>query len=267
MEFMFALIGVLRQLRDFRERFAKMVPEMAFSGVGPQNSEFFLEVLEAARKQFRDFELDAAVDRVGRLEGVVRANCKLAEVVKEIEVLSEVAEDQLTRRHSVYVPLKKYEYFFKITALFPEAIQNAFPSVEGDAVDACVAYALNLNTACVYHVMGIVQGGLYALAHELKIPFTTAAHTSVELENWKNIIDQIESEIRKLESMQKGRQKDEKLSFYSRSAVQFRYFKDAWRNHVDHNRETYDADQAHSILIHARDFIKELAEHGLHDPQ
>ena len=67
--------------------------------------------------------------------------------------------------------------------------------------------------------------------------------------------------------MKKGWEKDETLSFYSRVALQFRYFKDAWRNHVDHNREVYDADQAHSILIHARDFIKELAEHGLHDPE
>ncbi len=115
--------------------------------------------------------------------------------------------------------------------------------------------------------MGIVQAGLYALAHKLEIPFTMGADTSVELENWKNIIDQINSKILgKMESMKKGLEKDEKITFYSRAAVQFRYFKDAWRNHVDHNREVYDADQAHSILIHARDFIRELAEHGLRDP-
>jgi hypothetical protein len=66
------------------------------------------------------------------------------------------------------------------------------------------------------------------------------------LKNWKNVIDGIEKKIRELEGMKTGQVKDAKLKAYSEAAVQFRYFKDAWRNHVAHLRATYDDDQAHS---------------------
>jgi len=222
--------------------------------------------LDFAEKQFKDFELDAALDRCKRVRYALEAGYSFDLVASAIETIYQVAEDQLSRRHAVYVPVKKFEYFFEITKLFPASVREAFPSIGFDVDGACTSYALDLNNASVYHAMGIVQRGLYAFAEELKIPFSTSAHTSVELENWKNIIDQIDAAIKKLEGMQKGLAKDEKVTFYSRTAIQFRYFKDAWRNHVDHNREIYDADQAHSILIHARDFIVELANHGLHDP-
>jgi hypothetical protein len=103
--------------------------------------------------------------------------------------------------------------------------------------------------------MGVAQGGLHALAKDLQVSFPFP----VDLAEWKNVIDKIEAEIRKLEQLPKGQIKDEKLKFYSNVAVQFRYFKDAWRNHVAHFREKYDEHQALSILIHVRDFMEYLS--------
>lgn len=37
--------------------------------------------------------------------------------------------------------------------------------------------------------------------------------------------------------------------------MQFRYFKDAWRNHVCHLREKYNHDQALTILMQVKDFM------------
>jgi SNF2 family DNA or RNA helicase len=74
------------------------------------------------------------------------------------------------------------------------------------------------------------------------------------------VIDNIESKISDLRSLPKGQAKDDLLTFYSEGAVQFRYFKDAWRNHVAHLREEYDRDQARSILTHTCDFMEHLAK-------
>ena len=74
------------------------------------------------------------------------------------------------------------------------------------------------------------------------------------------MIDNIESKISDLRSLPKGQAKDDLLTFYSEGAVQFRYFKDAWRNHVAHLREEYDRDQARSILTHTCDFMEHLAK-------
>jgi hypothetical protein len=52
------------------------------------------------------------------------------------------------------------------------------------------------------------------------------------------VIDRIEAKIREREkALKRGQEKDATLKFYSQAAVQFRYFKDAWRNHVAHLRE------------------------------
>ena len=38
------------------------------------------------------------------------------------------------------------------------------------------------------------------------------------------------------------------MQFYSETATQFRYFKNAWRNHVSHSNATYDEAQAEKIM-------------------
>jgi hypothetical protein len=103
--------------------------------------------------------------------------------------------------------------------------------------------------------MGILQYGLYALADELKVEFKTP----IELENWKNIIEPIEKRIKAIENDPKSKQKDDDLKFYSQAAVQFRYFKDAWRNHVCHLRQQYDIHQAQSVLQHVTDFMETIS--------
>jgi hypothetical protein len=183
-------------------------------------------------------------------------NCALDVIDSEVRVLLETIQDQSRRRWFKYISPQKVDWYNAPEQFFP-ASSKAFPSATHDIQEACCSFALERYTACVFHCMGIFQRGLYAFAQEKDIqvsfPFP------IELAEWKNIIDNIESKIRALESLPKGQQKDEKLKFYSDAAVQFRYFKDAWRNHIAHFREQYDEHMALSILIHVRDFIEHLS--------
>jgi len=52
---------------------------------------------------------------------------------------------------------------------------------------------------------------------------------------------------------------------YAQAATQFFYFKNAWRNHVAHARDIYDNEQAELIFNHVGDFMRFLADTGLHD--
>ncbi len=56
----------------------------------------------------------------------------------------------------------------------------------------------------------------------------------------------------------------EMLTFSPACAAQFRYFKDAWRNHVAHMRKDYGAGDAWQTLVHVRDFM-ELLSARLHE--
>jgi hypothetical protein len=256
MAYLFAIIGALEGLRNARQVLEAIPNQSMQVSFAREQVEALKLTLSYAEKNFVDFELDSATDRIKRLRTQIEIDASIGAVVTELRVLSEVATDQLNRRHSVYIPLNKLDFYLKILDIFPNDLAFVFRGIDFDITEACWCYALDRNTACVFHCMGILQHGLYSLAKDLKIPFAD----SLDLENWKNIIDQIEKKIRELENLKKGSEKDEKLTFYSNAAVQFRYFKDAWRNHVAHLRENYDADQAHSILIHVRDFIRHLGE-------
>ena len=57
---------------------------------------------------------------------------------------------------------------------------------------------------------------------------------TIDQENWGNIIDQIEAEIRRREKLPRTDPLRTNLQFFSDAASNFRHFKNAWRNVVFH---------------------------------
>lgn len=180
-----------------------------------------------------------------------------------IELLSTTFEQELRRRLFSYVEPERAKYFrtmegFIVDPPFGQATMFAFQSVIRDMGLAGNCYAFGLNDACVFHLMRILEKGLASLAIVFSEPF---AH-----ENWHNIIERIESKIRKMDSSW-GSDWKEKQSFYSEIATQFMFFKDAWRNHVMHGRTEYDPERAKNIYEHVCVFMQRLAAGGLKELQ
>jgi hypothetical protein len=100
--------------------------------------------------------------------------------------------------------------------------------------------------------MRVLEHGLRALANDVGLTF--------DVQNWQNIIDQIEAKIRELgKSLPRGVDKNERLQFLSEAAKEFVYFKDGWRNYVSHSRGTYDKHQARSVMEHVKSFMNTLS--------
>lgn len=164
---------------------------------------------------------------------------------------------QIDPERSMY--MKTAEQFVQ-APIFGPKVAAQFRTAMPDAREAGVCFAAYRHTACVFHCMRVVEKGLIALANAVPVPFTIP----FEYENWINIIESIEKKIRNLEQqLPKGQAKSDTLKFYSESASQFIYFKNAWRNHVAHARDTYDGEQAKLILEHVGYFMGFLAEGGL----
>jgi len=147
-------------------------------------------------------------------------------------------------------------YLTENEPLFGGVVADKFPDASKDIAASGRCLALDEWTACVFHCMRALEQGLRALAAYVGVDMSIA----LELENWKNVIDRIEKEIRKLEDLPRGNLKTEKIRVCSEAASQFRYFKDAWRNHVAHSRESYDSRNALAVWEHTRDFMRTLAE-------
>ena len=138
-----------------------------------------------------------------------------------------------------------------------EPARHSFPSSEMDILACVDCWAMNHSTASVFHAMRVLEHGLRVLAADLSITF--------DVQNWQNVIDQIESKIRDTgKTLPRGAPKNERLQFLSEAAKEFVYFKDGWRNYVSHSRGVYDEYQARSVIEHTRYFMNTLAPY-LHE--
>jgi len=213
------------------------------------------ESLNGIEQELHKFELDAASDRLDKDGADLRSDyLSVIFTTEKLNALIDAMLGQLRRRYYIPIPTDVAEFYEKPEAKFPLTVVM-FPSASSDIKEACRCFALERYTACVFHAMGILQVGLYALAAECKVTFPF----KIELADWENVITATERKIKDMADLPKSDQKDSDLKFYSALATQFRYFKNAWRNHVAHLREEYDKDQAHSILIHVRDFMEQAA--------
>ena len=111
------------------------------------------------------------------------------------------------------------QHFVNKPDLFGENVANSFPSTVFDIEEAGKCLAFSRQTACVFHLMRVLEIGLYSLARAIRIQ-------KIE-ENWHNAIEQIERAIRNLP---RGTPKEkEELAFYSDATAQLFSVKEAWR--------------------------------------
>jgi hypothetical protein len=158
--------------------------------------------------------------------------------------------------HLFYVVAEKHAHLMEGPEPFGTEVHSCFSEAAEDMRASARCLALDEGTACVFHSMRVLEHGLRALAKHVGLGLST---TPLELSEWMNIIEQTEKAIRGLEKLPKGAAKAEKLRACSEAASQFRYFKDAWRNHVSHSRVHYDSRQAEIVWSHTKEFMATLA--------
>lgn len=129
--------------------------------------------------------------------------------------------------------------------LFGSDVASNFPSTAYDVEEAGKCLALNRATACVFHLMRVLEAGLYALATDLPIP-------SIQ-ENWQNAIEQIEKAVRGLPPG------DGRIQPYSEAAAYLMHVKEAWRNRTAHIGRVYTEEKAQQIFDNVRAFMQLLA--------
>ncbi len=175
-----------------------------------------------------------------------------------IAILSQVRHGLLAEltTHRFYSLTSAHADKMSSGALFGEAVDDRFPDVADDIAAAGRCLALDQWTACVFHLMRVLEHGLHRFAGHLGV---TMKH-DLEVENWGEILNAIQGAIRRLEETAKSKERNEQLQRYSEAASQFRHFKHAWRTYVIHTREPYDSARAERAWGAVRDFMQSLAE-------
>jgi hypothetical protein len=132
---------------------------------------------------------------------------------------------------------------------FGEVVARAFSRATDDIEEAAQCIAFDRSTACVFHLMRVLELGMYALADNLSVP-------NIQ-ENWHNAIEQIEKAVRALPHGTPDEKTDQQ--FYSDVAAHLFNVKDAWRNRTAHAGHVYTESKAVQIFENTRSFMRTLS--------
>lgn len=170
------------------------------------------------------------------------------------DMLVRTLKSEIQSKLFLYIPEHVAKYYEENMPILPR-IKSAFPTACKELVASGNCIAVGLHTASVFHAMRAAEMGLRVIAKSLSVSFLYP----LEMAQWQNIIEKIDAEIDAMKKLPKSTNKDKDLQFYSEIAVQFRYFKDAWRNHVAHARSSYNEREAMIILDHMLEMYSVLS--------
>ncbi len=194
-----------------------------------------------------DFEWKAVHDRIKIIRRKLAQSISNRTLAMELRVLRETIRSGLERQLVYRYPQDKSEMLMDWTSDWANLLRS-FPSAKGDIIAGVDLWALGHSTASAFHFMRILEYALSALARHQR--------TVLDVQNWQNVIHQMESSIKQAgKNLPRGQEKTDRLQFLSEAAKEFMYFQDGWRNHVAHNRATYDEHQARSILEQVKGFM------------
>lgn len=168
----------------------------------------------------------------------------------KVAFLSDAAE-----RKFILVREKPHDYsqFIDRDDLFGSDVQSGFPSATADIREAGNCLAVEIHTAAVFHLMRVAEFGLRALAHDRRVRFLKKG--PLELATWDEIIRELEKAEQAIQNYPKTLARESQFDFYHGAMMEFKRFKNKFRNSVMHARNEYDADEAHSAFEHVRAFM------------
>lgn len=165
--------------------------------------------------------------------------------------------DELQNKSFIYIP-NDHALFYQRHLLSGETAER-FPKAALEMERAGNCYATSNYTACVFHLMRAVEIGARCMVKDLKVT-THLNGKHLELCDWGTLATALQKGVESLAvGTRTSLRRKRKFEFYNHALGSFRNFKDAWRNHVSHTREAYDAKQAKEIIDYTRQFMSHLA--------
>jgi hypothetical protein len=162
--------------------------------------------------------------------------------------------DEFSRKLIFWIPPGKEKFYEQKGALFGPAVTDAFESTRTDIEEAGKCYAAGRNTACVFHLMRVMEHGLRALGKTLNEPNLDPSRNP----SWETILRRGDEELKLPIRKRSGdwRIKDE---FFTNATANLRAVKDAWRNPTMHVERDYDEEKALDILNAVGAFMRHLS--------
>ncbi len=138
--------------------------------------------------------------------------------------------------------------FYSQPELFGQTVAAAFPNAQYDIAEAGNCYAMGRSTACVFHLMRVMEMAVQCFGAKLGVTFA-------DTKDWHSIMEQTDKAIRGLNNPKSP----DTVAMNQASAYLYNV-KVAWRNRVMHPHDKYTLEEAKDILLAVKSFMVQLSD-------
>jgi hypothetical protein len=190
---------------------------------------------------------------VGRLREPA-LTIRFGEVARSVESIIQRLSDELSMAKVLVIEAEKQKYYDPRDPAFGCDVTNKFISVLFELDEAGKCLALGRPTACVFHLMRIMEIGVRAIARCLQIPDPVKPAER----NWGHILDEIWNGIAAKWPTTTDRMGGDGALFEELHAS-LDAVKNPWRNATMHVERKYTDDEAEHVFAAVRGFMMKLA--------
>ena len=179
---------------------------------------------------------------------------KFNQIARSVESISQRLADELTMTRAFVIEHEKQKYYDPAQPLFGNDVASKFLSVIFELDEGAKCLALGRPTACVFHLMRIMEIGVRAMARCLNVPDPTKPAER----NWGHILNEIGRGILVKWPATANRIAGDGALFGELHAS-LDAVKNPWRNATMHVERKYTDDEAEHIFVAVKGFMMKLA--------
>jgi hypothetical protein len=179
------------------------------------------------------------------------------EAASELRVLRQCVEADLEDKWFAFVLPEKATLLRDAPEEWRKII-DAIPKAKEDIREGLYCYALERNTAAIFHLMRVAEHGLRILAKKLRVSLDLKhkGHIiPIDYAEWQKVIEAIKNKLDKIKRRPSGPKRSEQLEKLSDAGDHCLFMKDIWRNAVSHARKPYSEAEAKAALGRVKDFM------------
>jgi HEPN domain-containing protein len=131
----------------------------------------------------------------------------------------------------------------------PAILERKLPRASEDIAEAGKCFALTRYTACVFHLMRVMELAVQELGKRLNIKLTGE-------KNWQNILDEVNKALKALPAKTPAEKK--KQARLAEASANLFNVKLAWRNPAMHPKRTYTEEEAERLMTGVKAFVRHI---------
>ena len=183
----------------------------------------------------------------GLLARIRMAPTKAEYISQQLLAIQDAFHLELDNHCFLYLNKDTSAYLFKENA-FGDEVSKAFPSIAYDLSEACTCYALDRSTACVYHLMRVLEVPIRCIRNALGMTGNYPA--------WGSFLN----EMAKANNAKNSDKKSAEYLFFADLEGQLWAIKNAWRDEAMHSvASKYTEREAQAIFRAVEGFMQKAA--------